>query len=63
MVCKLCPTRKHCWDKGRCETCGFGKALENLSTKNKKLKKKNEALEIENRRLKEQVEILMHPTF
>ena len=63
MVCKICPTRKHCWDKGSCETCEFGKALEKLSTKNKKLTEKNKALEVENRRLKEQVEILLHPTF
>lgn len=63
MVCKLCPTRKHCWDKGNCEDCDFGKAFENLNAKNKRLKAKNEALEAENKKLKERIEILLHPNF
>ena len=63
MVCKLCPTRNHCWDRGSCELCDFGKAFEGLNKKNKRLKKKNEALKIENEKLKERVDVLLHPTF
>lgn len=63
MVCKLCPTRKHCWDKGNCETCDFGKAFEGLNSKNKKLKAKVEALEAENEELKERINTLLNPNF
>ena len=63
MVCKLCPTRKHCWDKGNCESCDFGKAFISLDAKNKKLKAKNEALEVENKELKERINTLLHPNF
>ena len=47
MTCKLCPTRKHCWDKGSCEDCEFGKAFINLDKKIKRLKEKNKKLEWE----------------
>lgn len=63
MVCKLCPLRRHCFDKGSCETCDLGKAFEGYSKKIKKLKAKNEALEEENKALKERIEILLNPNF
>lgn len=63
MVCKLCPTRKFCWDKGNCESCDFGKALEGLATKNKRLKAKYEALTKENEELKARIDTLLHPNF
>lgn len=63
MVCKLCPTRGHCWDKGTCETCDFGKAFNGLDAKNKKLKAQNKALEAENKELKEQINTLRNPNF
>ena len=44
MVCKLCPSRRHCWDKGSCESCEIGKAFNGLDAKIKKLQKKNEIL-------------------
>lgn len=63
MVCKLCPTRRHCWDKGNCENCEWGKALEGLAAKNKRLKAKNEALEKENKRLKDRLDTILNPNF
>lgn len=51
MVCKICPTRKYCWDKGDCENCDFGKVFENLNAKNKRLKAKKQFLEKENERI------------
>ena len=44
MTCKLCPARKHCWDKGACENCDFGKAYENLNKKVKRLEAKNQQI-------------------
>lgn len=46
MVCKLCPTRKFCWDKGNCESCEFGIAFNSLDKKIKRLKEKNEKLTV-----------------
>lgn len=63
MVCKLCPTRKYCWDKGNCEDCDFGKAFEGLNKKAKKLKAKNEQLQSENKELKERIDTLLNPNF
>lgn len=63
MTCKLCPTKKHCWDKGNCEDCDFGKAFNKLAAKNKRLKAKNEALQAENQELKTKIEILKNPNF
>ena len=63
MVCKLCPIRKHCWDKGSCEDCDFGKAFESLNAKNKRLKAKNETLEVENKELKERIDNILYPDF
>ena len=63
MVSKLCPARKHCFDKGICERCGFGQAFENLNAKNKRLKAKNEALEKENEELKKRIDTILHPDF
>ena len=44
MVCKQCPARKHCWDKGACEDCDFSKAFYALERKIGRLKKKNAEL-------------------
>ena len=55
MVCRACPIRRHCWDKGNCGTCDFGKAFINLNEKINKLKEKNQALEKENEKLKEEL--------
>ena len=62
-TCKLCPVKKHCWDRKNCEGCHFAKALEGFDKKIKKLKAKNEALQIENEELKEQIECLKNPNF
>lgn len=63
MVCKLCPTRKHCWDKGSCENCDFGKAFINLDKKIKQLKDKNEKLHFENEELQKRIDNLLFPEF
>lgn len=63
MVCKLCPTRKHCWDKGSCENCDFGKAFINLDKKIKQLKEKNEKLHFENEELQKRIDNLLFPEF
>ena len=51
MTCKLCPTRKFCWDKGNCEDCAYGKAFEGYNKKLKRLKAENEKLKAENEAL------------
>ena len=63
MVCKLCPYKRHCHDKGTCETCDFGKAFENYNKKIKSLKAKNEQLQKENKALEERIYTLLHPDF
>lgn len=63
MVCKLCPARKHCFDKGSCERCAFGQAFEGLHKKAERLKAKNEKLEAENKAMKERLETLLYPDF
>jgi hypothetical protein len=63
MVCKLCPTRKHCWDKGSCETCEFGKAFINLDKKIKQLKEKNKKLEQEKSEAINRLDTLLDPKF
>lgn len=63
MVCKICPVRRHCWDKGNCENCEFGEALEGLKKKNEKLKEKNIALKDENEKLKQRIDALECPDF
>jgi len=63
MVCKLCPTRKYCWDKGNCEGCAYAKAFENLNAKNKRLNAKNNALEAENKELKDRLDTILNPDF
>lgn len=63
MVCKVCPARRHCWDKGNCQNCEFGKAYISLSDKNKRLKERNKALEAENKEIKERMETILHPDF
>lgn len=60
MKSRICPARKHCWDRGSCEECGFHKAIENLNTKIKNLKKRNKFLVEENERLNEQIESCRH---
>ena len=62
-TCKLCPVRRHCHDNKNCEGCALAKALEGHDKKIKKLKSKNEALQIENEELKEQIECLKNPNF
>lgn len=59
MVCKQCPARKRCFDKGSCERCAFGQAFEGLYKKLERLKAKNEKLEAEKKRL----ETLLYPDF
>lgn len=63
MVCKICPARRHCFDKGYCENCEFGKAFEGLKAKNERLKKKNAKLWAENRKLKNKEEKHEDQTF
>lgn len=63
MVCKLCPARKHCWDKGLCETCEFGKAFINLDKKIKQLKEKNKKLEQEKSEAINRLDTLLNPKF
>ena len=63
MTCKLCPLRRHCFDKGSCETCDLGKAFEGYNRKNKKLKAENEKLKEENEKLKDQIDTLRNPNF
>lgn len=55
MVCKLCPARKHCWDKGTCESCEYGKAFNALERKIGRLKKKNAELTDLNAKLRADV--------
>ena len=55
MTCKLCPTKKHCWDKGNCETCDCGIAFEKYNKKLKRYKTKNEQLEAENKALRQRL--------
>lgn len=55
MTCRLCPTRKYCWDKGNCEGCEYGKAFEGYNKKLKYLKTENETLKAENEKLKQQL--------
>ena len=63
MTVKNCPVKKHCFDKGNCEGCAFGKAITNLSKKSERLKLQNEALKKENEALKERINTLLHPDF
>lgn len=63
MVCKLCPARKHCWDKGSCETCEFGQAFINLDKKIKQLKEKNKKLEQEKSEAINRLGALLDPKF
>ena len=63
MVCKLCPARRHCWDKGNCEDCDFGKAYIGLDKKVKQLKAKNKKLQVENEELKKRIDYLLSPEF
>lgn len=63
MKSRRCPSRRHCFDAGSCESCDFGIILEKDHTKIKNLKKKNEKLEAENAELRAQVETLKHPKF
>lgn len=63
MVCKLCPTKKYCWDKGDCENCEFCKVINGLAKKNAKLKEKNKALQKENEELKQKLDIMENCDF
>ena len=63
MTSKFCPVKRHCFDKGTCETCAIGKAFEGFNKKIKKLKEKNEKLQVENAELKERIDTLLHPNF
>ena len=63
MTCKLCPTKKHCLDKGNCEECDFSKAFESLDKKIKQLKAKNKDLQAQNELLKKRIDILTNYNF
>ena len=63
MVCKPCPLRTHCFDKGSCESCDLGKAFEGYNLKIKRLKEKNKALKNENDALKARIDVLLHKSF
>lgn len=63
MTSKLCPTKKHCFDKGTCETCEFGKVFKRLDAKIKRLEIKNGALRAENKELKKRIENITFPDF
>ena len=63
MVCKQCPVRKHCWDKGNCQDCEFGKAYIGLTKKIERLRQKNEALEKANKEMQNRIDTLTNPNF
>ena len=63
MVCKKCPAKKTCFDKGSCESCDFGKAIEGFVQKIERLKAKNFELQHKNRELEMRVETLLNPNF
>lgn len=63
MVCKICPVRKRCLDKGTCEKCDFGKSFCKLKSRIEKLERKNEALEKENKKLIDELEAFEIPGF
>lgn len=63
MVCKICPVRKSCLDKGTCENCDFGKAFCKLKRKIEKLERENEALKKENKNLLDELEAFEIPGF
>ena len=63
MTCKLCPAKKHCWDKGNCEECDFSKAFEGLDKKIKQLKAKNKDLQAQNEILKKRIDIITNHNF
>lgn len=44
MKCRTCPTRKHCWDYGDCDSCDYGVYITKLCKKIERLKKENESL-------------------
>lgn len=53
-MCKSCPARRHCWDKGECQDCDFGKAYGKLERKIKRLEKKVKELRAENEEMKKE---------
>lgn len=63
MKSKTCPYRNNCYGVGTCETCEFGRAIESLKNKIKRLKAQNGALRAENEELKGRLEVLMNPNF
>lgn len=63
MTNRHCPHKIICRNKGSCETCDTGKALDRAYTKIKRLKDKNAALEKENEELKKRIETILHPNF
>ena len=63
MVCKVCPARRHCWDKGNCHNCEFGKAYISLVDKNSKLKAQNAELKKEVEGLKARIDTILNPEF
>lgn len=63
MKSRICPYRGHCHSAGDCENCDFGKALEKLNNKIKRLKAVNEKLYAENKELKDRIEIITFPDF
>ena len=63
MTCKSCPAKRHCFDKGSCEECDFGKAFEGYNKKIKTLREKNKKLQTQNEKLKQRIETLLNPDF
>jgi hypothetical protein len=45
MKCKTCPSRKHCWDYGDCDSCELGKYIIKQHKRIEKLKKLAAALQ------------------
>ncbi len=58
MVCRSCPARRHCWDKGNCQECDFGKGYFKFERKIKRLEKKVKELRFENEEMKKNERLL-----
>ena len=53
-MCKLCPARRHCWDKGNCQACEFGEAYFKFEKKIERLEKKVKELRTESEEIKKE---------
>lgn len=63
MVCRICPVKRTCFDKGLCDVCDFGKAFDGLVKRIDRLKAKNVSLQEENQSLKDRLETITNPNF